>query len=95
MADFPYTAEATINLSADKTFGVVSNSTQHVALAGSDEMKKIILSPGPVGVGTNISLMKRSLSVVIRWQLRLNLRLSPLLLPRNSPSLLPPPDFPD
>jgi uncharacterized protein YndB with AHSA1/START domain len=55
MADFSYTAEATINASADKVFGIVSDPTKHGELAGSDEIKKITVSPGPVGVGTTMN----------------------------------------
>jgi hypothetical protein len=54
MADFSYTAEATNNTSADKIFGIVADPTKHVELAGSDEVKKITVSSGPVGVGTTI-----------------------------------------
>tara|TARA_B100000809_G_scaffold230229_1_gene244390 strand:+ start:122 stop:298 length:177 start_codon:yes stop_codon:yes gene_type:complete len=48
MADFSYTAEATNNTSADKIFGIVADPTKHVELAGSDEVKKITVSSGPV-----------------------------------------------
>ncbi len=55
MADFSYTAEATINASADKLFAIISDPTQHPALAGSDEIQKITVTPaGPVGVGTKM-----------------------------------------
>jgi len=55
MADFPYTAEATINASADKLFAIISEPTQHLAMAGSDEIKKITVTPaGPVGVGSKM-----------------------------------------
>jgi hypothetical protein len=55
MADFPYTAEATINASADKLFAIISDPTQHPAMAGSDEIKKITVTPaGPVGVGSKM-----------------------------------------
>jgi len=55
MADFSYSTEATINAPADKIFGIVADPNKHVELAGSDEIKKITVSPGPVGVGTKIN----------------------------------------
>jgi hypothetical protein len=55
MADFSYTGEATINASADKLFAIISEPTQHLAMAGSDEIKKITVTPaGPVGVGSKM-----------------------------------------
>ncbi len=54
MADFSYTTELTINASADKIYGIVSDPNNHVELAGSDEIKKITVSPGPVVVGTTM-----------------------------------------
>lgn len=55
MADFSYTTETTINASADKIFSIISDPTQHPVMAGSDEIKKITVTPaGPVGVGTKM-----------------------------------------
>ncbi len=55
MADFSYTTELTINASADKLFAIISDPTQHPAMAGSDEIQKITVTPaGPVGVGTTM-----------------------------------------
>ena len=56
MVDFAYSTEATINASPEKIFGIVSDPSRHVELAGSNEVKKITITPpGSVGLGTKIS----------------------------------------
>ena len=56
MADFAHSAEVTINASPEKIFRIVSDPTQHIELAGSDELNKISIKPiGHVGLGTVIS----------------------------------------
>ena len=56
MVDFVYSTEATINASPEKIFGIVSDPSRHVELAGSNEVKKITVTPpGSVGLGTKIS----------------------------------------
>ena len=55
MADFSYSAEVTINASAQAIFDIVSNPANHAALAGSEKLNKITQRPaGPVGLGTVI-----------------------------------------
>ena len=56
MVDFAYSTEGTINASPEKIFAIVSDPLRHVELAGSDEVKRIAITPqGPVGLGTRMS----------------------------------------
>jgi hypothetical protein len=52
MTDFAYITEATINASAQAIFDIVSDPARHVELAGSNEVKKITITPlGAHGLG--------------------------------------------
>ncbi len=56
MLDFAYSTEATVNASPEKIFDIVSDPSRHVELAGSDEVKKVTITPqGAIGLGTKIA----------------------------------------
>lgn len=86
MADFSYSTEATINASADKIFGIVADPNKHVELAGSDEIKKITVSPGPVGVGTTINAEEVVIVGGDPMELTAESTVSPMSPARPSPS---------
>jgi hypothetical protein len=52
MPDFAYQNEATIDAAANVLFGIVSDLSRHVQLAGSGELKTVSKPGGAVDVGT-------------------------------------------